>query len=54
MGWIGFLHVVIMYSIAQVHARLGDHEKCNVALETVKRILDGKRREHWMVGFRSY
>ncbi|KMU81442.1 hypothetical protein CISG_09013 [Coccidioides immitis RMSCC 3703] len=54
-GWTqGFNHGIVLYSIAQVLARVGDVTGCQTSLSKAEKSLAVEERKYWIVGLGSY
>ncbi|QVM13232.1 hypothetical protein D8B26_007846 [Coccidioides posadasii str. Silveira] len=54
-GWTqGFNHGIVLYSIAQVLARVGDITGCQTTLTKAEKSLAVEERKYWIVGLGSY
>ncbi|KMP09096.1 TPR repeat [Coccidioides immitis RMSCC 2394] len=54
-GWTqGFNHGIVLYSIAQVLARVGDVTGCETSLSKAEKSLAVEERKYWIVGLGSY
>jgi hypothetical protein len=54
-GWTqGFSHGIILYSIAQVLARIGNLGECHATLENAQKSLAAEEQKYWIVGLGSY